>query len=230
MIKNKKSGFSLAEILLALGIISIIATMGFSMSKKSIEKSYNQYYYTGYVGIQSAITGANNKGYTVGSSDFYKYIAETLFRGSYNASTGVINTPSNINYTIKKDTNNNLYIQMSLPGVNGRKTVDLYYLPDEYDFVLVGDQHANRIDLLPFFIDDGIAGRVRQRLTNSGNSYSYSSPIYEKRKYYSFNNAFCKVYPGNSPSYNSSTILTCSGTVGSGDGGAIKIANPQKVF
>ena len=34
MNKFSKSGFSLAEILIALGIISVIATMGFSVAKK----------------------------------------------------------------------------------------------------------------------------------------------------------------------------------------------------
>lgn len=39
--KRFKSGFSLAEVLLALAIVAIIATLGFTMSRKGIEHAYN---------------------------------------------------------------------------------------------------------------------------------------------------------------------------------------------
>ena len=61
MKKNKK-GFSLAEILLTLGIIAVIATLGFTATKKSIDNAYNLYIYTGYKGLTDAIFNANYKG------------------------------------------------------------------------------------------------------------------------------------------------------------------------
>ena len=55
MNKKVKSGFSLAEVLIALAIISVIATMGFSIAKKGIANAYQGYYYAGYQGMDSAI-------------------------------------------------------------------------------------------------------------------------------------------------------------------------------
>ena len=39
--KILKKGFSLAELLIALAIVSIIATLGFTIAKKNVEKAYN---------------------------------------------------------------------------------------------------------------------------------------------------------------------------------------------
>lgn len=63
--KKLKKGFSLAELLIALGIVAVIATMGFTISKQGIENAYNQYFYTGYKGIYDAITAASNDGLKV---------------------------------------------------------------------------------------------------------------------------------------------------------------------
>lgn len=52
---NKKRGFSLAELLIALAIISIIATMGLTIGKKSVAKAYENYIYEGYKAFYDAI-------------------------------------------------------------------------------------------------------------------------------------------------------------------------------
>ena len=59
MKKFFKKGFSLAEILIALGIISIISTMGITIARKGIDRAYNLYVYSSYKGIQEAINIAN---------------------------------------------------------------------------------------------------------------------------------------------------------------------------
>ena len=236
MMKNYKNGFSLGEILIALGIISILATLGFSISKSNIENAYKQYFYTGYVGLQSALTAVNDReDLTLGTDASYKYIAETIFRGSYstaaNGSSTTITAPNNIKYQISKS-GNNFKILMSTPGANNRQSATLYYIPDEYDFVMVGGNYASRVDLFPFFIDDGIAGRVRQQYKQdpTTNEWSYNSPEYKKRTFYSFKNAFCKVNPGITVNYDDSTeIIKCDGTTTT-EYGAIRIANPKKVF
>ena len=61
--KKFKKGFSLAELLIALAIISIIAIMGLNITKKSAENAYNLYIYSGYSAIQSAIADASCRGY-----------------------------------------------------------------------------------------------------------------------------------------------------------------------
>ncbi len=61
--KRFKSGFSLAEVLLALAIVAIIATLGFTMSRKGIEHAYNQYIYTGYNSMSIAIAEVISNGH-----------------------------------------------------------------------------------------------------------------------------------------------------------------------
>ena len=55
MKKFLEKGFSLSEILIALAIISVIATMGFSIAQKGIANAYQGYYYTGYLGMNTAL-------------------------------------------------------------------------------------------------------------------------------------------------------------------------------
>ena len=54
--KKMLKGFSLAELLIAMAIIAIIATLGVSISKQGIENAYNAYWYTGYKGLYDSIT------------------------------------------------------------------------------------------------------------------------------------------------------------------------------
>ena len=61
MKKLTQKGFSLAEILIALAIISVISTLGFSIAKKGIEDAYQGYFYTGYNGLYTALSIAKEK-------------------------------------------------------------------------------------------------------------------------------------------------------------------------
>lgn len=86
--KKMNKGFSLAEILIALGIISVIATMGFSIAKKGIDRAYDYYFYTGYQGLLSATVAANADGVKFGKNEvgnqsdinmsFIHYITDVL--------------------------------------------------------------------------------------------------------------------------------------------------------
>jgi prepilin-type N-terminal cleavage/methylation domain-containing protein len=68
--KRFKTGFSLAEVLLTLAIVSIIATIGFTMSRKGIEKAYNGYIYNGYNSLTIAIAEANARGHAFNGTNF----------------------------------------------------------------------------------------------------------------------------------------------------------------
>ena len=52
--KKFKIGFSLAEILVCVAIIAVVATLGFSITKQSVARSYDLYIYNGYVSILNA--------------------------------------------------------------------------------------------------------------------------------------------------------------------------------
>ena len=64
MKKLTQKGFSLAEILIALAIISVISTLGFSIAKKGIEDAYQGYFFSGYNGMYTALNIAKEDIYT----------------------------------------------------------------------------------------------------------------------------------------------------------------------
>ena len=57
--KNLKHGFTLAEILLCVGIIGVVSAMGLLVSKYTTEKAYNMYYYSGYMNLYNALLEAD---------------------------------------------------------------------------------------------------------------------------------------------------------------------------
>ena len=61
MKKNIKLGFSLAEVLISVGIISVIATLGLPIAQKNIDQAYNKYVYTGAEALSLALEDAENR-------------------------------------------------------------------------------------------------------------------------------------------------------------------------
>ena len=59
--KKMKSGFTLAEILLCVGIIGVVSAMGLIVSKYTTERAYNMYYYTGYMNLYNALLEAESQ-------------------------------------------------------------------------------------------------------------------------------------------------------------------------
>lgn len=103
---NFKKGFTLAELLISLGILSIIATIGFTLTKQSIERAYDMYIYTGYKGIHNAILDANAHGLYINNliannnnRTFFEHITNVL-DGNLSLSNNIahITTPSGISY------------------------------------------------------------------------------------------------------------------------------------
>ena len=261
MIKQTKRAFSLAEILIALAIISVIATMGFTITQKNIASAYDMYFYTGYTGLQYAIADAYSKDYDQNSyTALHVYDSEVathvndLFRGNLSGSSTetIITAPNHIKYTIKRHSSSPYAakIIMQVPSVktkNGsNKEVTMYYMPEKYNFLILaddgdtattsGDYATKRIDLFPFYIDDGIQGKSKQYCKSNANGTPITecnlidTPVYEKRKYYTFRDAFCKVYPGETLKVGSTSIFNGACPAATADVGAIKLANPKKVF
>lgn len=255
MITQTKKAFSLAEILISLAIISVIATMGFTIAKKNIESAYDMYFYTGYTGLYNAIADANDKGLDysklhINSSEIVKHIKDLFNKkvedssSSSSSTTTVITAPNHIKYTITRISSNpyTAKIKMQVPSVktknSSNKEVTIYYIPEKYNFLIpaddtdttttTGDYATKRIDLFPFYIDDGIYGKSIQHCTDNTCDKLIDTPEYTKRKYYTFKAAFCKVYPGEALKAGTTNLFTCSS--GTADKGALKLANPKKVF
>ena len=55
-------GFTLAELLLCVGIIGIVSAMGMTVAKIGTDKAYNSYYYAGYINLYNAIADAKSQG------------------------------------------------------------------------------------------------------------------------------------------------------------------------
>lgn len=206
--KKKKFGFSLAEVLLALGIISIIVTMGYTATKKNIDNTYDLYYYTAYKGLHDVFQNAKENNITINFSDdnqretLLDYLAQNLVGGNHVDNTRVITAANGISYTfINSPTANNdhSFIHVTIPAKrnanNNSGNMCLFYneadngnfslIPTRNSFGYLGcpssiDDIQNRSDILPFYIDDGIVGR---------------NPMSSNRiPNISFNEAFCRVH------------------------------------
>ena len=81
-----KKGFSLAEILIALAIVAIIAIFGFKIAEKGLERAYDMFYFTGYNGLMKTMFQIYNRstdildetGEDLGNSEFLAQVQEFL--------------------------------------------------------------------------------------------------------------------------------------------------------
>ena len=254
MKKNTKKGFTLAELLISIAIISIISTMGIVISKKGMDKAYDYYVYNSYKTISSAIGDAISNNYKIdddGWVPFLEYIRD-LFGGSiYDYSIylderySFISLKNGVVYKFNNDDKG--HIRILLPSANSKgRILDFYLDPEHYEYGLIPASNEayndslsvlNRMDLLPFTIDDGVTGKIVSRLIkDDDDSYSFDAPDYldEKKKAierYSYKEAFCKLYG----SYDGKTIdyaefkINCGG-ITSSNKGVLRLLNPKKVF
>lgn len=140
----KKCAFTLAEVLLTLGIIAIVTTMGMTISKKGAEQAYNNYYFTGYINLYNAIADLieygndwydTNGKITVNGADItvpsaIKSINDTLgTENSFATETSsvgdkwyIITAANGITYSI--NTTDKIRFIMSVPAIKKRSTGD----------------------------------------------------------------------------------------------------------
>ncbi len=170
--KKINNGFSLAEVLISVGIISVIATLGFNITKKNIDRAYDGYIYNGVNSLQLALEDAEARKISL-LNDKITHIAGLMKDTDENNNT--ISAPNGIQYTFAnmgnyKDNNDEkevYIITMSVPrrntnNNNGRITYEFLYLPATQFKLLIpysadggnGDL-IDRRDLLAYhYVDD----------------------------------------------------------------------------
>lgn len=165
MKKITKKGFSLAEVLISIGIVSVIATLGFSITKKNIDNAYNMYVYTGASALTDAILDAEYKDRTNNITNLTNHL-RTLFndlREPGEEEDYTINAKNGISFKIEDlgtDNNNKPVFEFTMTTPTKRTNSENNN--NEYTFVKVFEENfptlfvtgatANRIDLLKFYI------------------------------------------------------------------------------
>ena len=213
--KKCKKGFTMAELLLCLGIIGVISAMGIVATKSSADSAYNLYYYNGYINLYNTIAEILSKEETINNEQLALYLGEV--------SGGVVKTKNGITYNATTNALDGTTITMTIPqrktrNNNGRGTVSFRYYPNNGGYLIpLTNGTVNlqeRRDLLPTYIDDGIVGRVN-RTTGT------FTPI----PYYSYRQAFCALV-----NENVAGVITCDDVEDKPNitTGVLKVTNPKK--
>lgn len=250
--KKFKIGFSLAEILVCVAIIAVVATLGFSITKQSVARSYDLYIYNGYVSILNAFNellirteykvnmntnplteGPNSEGgYT--ASIFSKEIND-LFRGIIKdvlSDSVTFSTPNGINYTLKNESEyykitievpSQKYYDETNKKVMTTKSYEFAYKPSEYTFLIPTDgDDPNSILYRKDLLPAYIDDGSQGRKDSNGNIARY--------KYYTLKGAICLRH-GYDINDDNITSYSCEDfAIKDHPYGVIKIANPRKVF
>ena len=118
--KKFKRAFTLAELLLCIGIIGIVSAMGMVITKHTTDKAYQLYYYTGYINLYNAIAEAKLQGATNATDTMSKAMDLLKVDNTTSASAG-INVASNCDL--------NLLTFKAVSYVND----DIYYMKDKLE-------------------------------------------------------------------------------------------------
>ena len=76
--KNSKPAFTLAELLLCVGIIGIVSAMGMTIAKHGTDKAYNLFYYSAYINLYNAIADAKASGSEVSNRQIMEHVSDLL--------------------------------------------------------------------------------------------------------------------------------------------------------
>ena len=206
--KNFKIGFSLAELLLVMGIMGVITALGITITKHAAETAYSRYWYTGYINLYNTIGYFNQKRFfedvpgvnggvaKINSADTFAAELRTVFSAA-GQETEVV-AKNGIRYNIVRQSvglGNNVLgvgdpvysITMTVPQPksrrfpNGSADTVLMYIPQEGALIptTLGDVSLqDRRDLLPVYYDTGVQNNNRITTQSS-------------RVYSSYNRAYC---------------------------------------
>lgn len=176
MKKNSKKGFSLAEVLISVGIVSVIATLGFSVARTNLDRAYNMYVYTGAKYLSDAITDAEIRGLADDADELRDHLQD-LFNARIDNNSGELITRNGISYNINQvasvaNTNKPIYrIVMHVPErrtAGGNPPVDyvFFHVNDNqrYPALFPQEDLDTRIDLLKYYIRiPGVPDNPRER-------------------------------------------------------------------
>ena len=213
--KECKKGFTMAELLLCLGIIGVISAMGIVSIRSSADSAYSLFYYNGYINLYNTIAEILSNEEDITNDQLAIYLGE--------GHDGVVKTKNGITYSANTNDQNETTITMTVPqrktrNNNGTGTVSFRYYPEKGGYLIplaVGTVNLQeRRDLLPTYIDNGKDGRIN-RVTG------HVEPIV----YYNYRQAFCALI-----NQNITDVISCNNVVGRPNNvsGVLKVANPKK--
>lgn len=161
MKKNIKSGFSLAEVLISVGIISVIATLGLPIAQKNIDQAYNKYVYTGAEALSLAIADAEIRGRAGDLNQLENHIASLL---NTQVDNNKITAANNIIYELEFLGSNfdgtvSVYrIAMTTPKRKGDDRDPYYFFYTNananYPKLFPTNGLEDRMDLIKYYIQD----------------------------------------------------------------------------
>lgn len=249
MIKKGKKGFTLAELLICIAIISVIAAMGMVVSKKGVERAYDFYVYNSYKSISSAIGEAITNGCSLDTLLSSPENLETFYNNIITAfnltsdptiqnNTITFSTTQNVTYFITQIQQESLLlINIYIPGPNKARQLVFLFDPTLPEYGLIpasqgGLVVVDRIDLLPFTINDDTTGKIANVLNENETTFSvkFLDESNKSRQKYSYKDAFCELYDGQNLYKNEdiSFEIICNNT--NKKKGALKVLDPKKVF
>ena len=235
-IKNKKA-FSLAEVLIALAIISIISTMGFSIAKHAIANAYQGYYYTAYKALNTAFKEAYDK-FPSNLDNQKKHIKMMLSLDEDLNSNDFVNAPNGVG--IKLDNSSSLdSFRIRVPSAKTKQISSNYryvkfaFEPDNPYAIYLQPKAPNtneekakgyidlasRKDLLVFRCDnEDTQSKVEYKINEDPDSEDYGK-ITE----------ITQSTPKTTPIFSSYKDLDVNGCK-DGDYPKVKIINPKKAY
>lgn len=142
-------GFTLAELLLCVGIIGIVSAMGMTVAKISTDKAYNLFYYAGYINLYNAIADAKSQGKET-NSDIMNHARDLLSKNNVVATlpdTGIKFLTYKAVWACTKD----------MGGTQEKKCMDVPVpLPNNGCGIYEGRTYCQKSSCPPGFLKNGV--------------------------------------------------------------------------